>query len=36
MAKLEGDRFVVSDGPVFLLSDCAVTLDGSPLSLPDQ
>jgi len=34
MAKVEGDRFVVLGGPAFLLTDCSVTLDGAPFSLP--
>lgn len=36
MAKVEGDKFVVSDGPISRLSDCIITLDGLPFSLPDQ
>lgn len=36
MAKVKGDKFVVSDGPISLLSDCIITLDGLPFSLPDQ
>jgi len=36
MAKVEGDKFVVSGGPAFLLSECTVTLDGSPFALPGQ
>ena len=36
MAKVEGDKFVVSDGPAFPLSDCAITFDGSPFSLPGE
>lgn len=36
MAKVEGDKLEVTDGPAFLLSDCAITLDGSPFSLPDS
>ena len=34
VAKIEGDKFVVSGGPAHRLSDCTVTLDGSPFSLP--
>jgi len=34
MAKVEGEKLVVSGGPTFLLSECAVTLDGSPFSVP--
>jgi len=34
MAKLEGNKFMVSGGPTFLLTDCTVTLDGSPYELP--
>ena len=30
MAKVEGDKFMVADGSIFLLSECVVTLDGSP------
>lgn len=36
MAKVEGDKFIISGGPAFLLSDCAVTLDGRPFALPRQ
>ncbi len=34
MAKVEGDKFLVLDGPTFSLSDCYITLGGSPFSLP--
>lgn len=36
MAKLENDKFAVSDGPVFPLTACAITLGGSPFSLPNR
>jgi len=36
MAKIEGDNFLVSGSSAFLLSDCVVTLDGSPFSLPGE
>jgi hypothetical protein len=36
MAKIEGDKFVVSGGPAHRLSDCGVTLDGSPFALPGK
>ena len=36
MAKVEDDKFAVSDGPVFLLSDCTVTLGGSLFSLSNH
>lgn len=36
MAKVHEDEFVLADGPAYLLSDCAVTLDGSPFPLPGQ
>jgi hypothetical protein len=36
MAKVHEDKFVVSEGPAYLLLDCAVTLDGKPFPLPGQ
>ena len=36
MAKIEDDDFLVSGGPKYPLSECVVTLGGSPFSLPGQ
>jgi hypothetical protein len=33
-AKVHEDKFIVNEGPTYLLSDCTVTLDGKPFSLP--
>lgn len=34
MAKVQEDKFVVAGGQAYLLSDCAVSLDGNPFPLP--
>lgn len=34
MAKVIDDKFILSGGPTFLLSECTITLDGSPFALP--
>jgi hypothetical protein len=36
MAKVRDDKFMVLDGSTFLLSDCAVTFNGSRFLLPGQ
>ena|SRR5688572_15094443 len=36
MAMIKGDKFAVSDGPSFPLSNCAITLGGSLFSLPNR
>lgn len=36
MAKVHDDRFVVVEGPSYLLADCAVTFDGAPFPMPGR
>ena len=36
MAKVHEDKFVVNEGPAYLLSDCTVTYDGKPFPLAGQ
>ena len=36
MAKVDGDKLVVSGGQTFLLSECVAMLDGLPFLLPGQ
>ena len=36
MAKVQEDKFIVNEGPAYLLSDCEVTFDGKPFRLPGQ
>jgi hypothetical protein len=34
MAKVHEGKFIVNEGPTYLLTDCTVTLDGKPFPLP--
>ncbi len=36
MAKVHDDRFVVVEGPSYLLADCTVTLDGASFPMPGR